>query len=216
MEIICQNCKKKLNVPDEKLPLGKTVSFSCPACREKITVTRKENAAPPPPPTQPEQLVSADEDVKTEIFSPDSDKPGAMVCHTDPGPLKALAEKMGYQVHTPKTHAEARKNLRFNQYDLIIITADFEKELYDVSSILQTLQSATMDIRRKTFVLYISPDVKTLNGMQAFALSVNMVLSSDDYAKLGDGIERLLKPAVSEHDLNYKIFFETLIELGKN
>jgi uncharacterized protein YbaR (Trm112 family) len=213
MEIICQNCKKKLNVPDEKLPLGKTVSFSCPACKEKITVTREENSAPPLPPL--EQLVSADEDVKTETFSPDSDEPGAMVCHTDPGPLKALAEKMGYQVHTPKTHAEANKNLRFNQYDLIIITADFEKELYDGSSILQTLQNATMDIRRKTFVLYISPDVKTLNGMQAFALSVNMVLSSDDYARQGDGVEHLLKPAVLEHELNYKIFFETMVELGK-
>ncbi len=213
MEIVCQNCQKKLNVPDEKLPLGKTVSFSCPACKEKITVTREEKSAPPPPP--PDQLVSTDEDVKTETFSPDSDKPGAMVCHTDSGPLKALAEKMGYQVHTPGTHAEANKNLRFNKYDLIIITADFEKELHDGLSILQTLQNATMDIRRKTFVLYISPDVKSLNGMQAFALSVNMVLSSDDYAKEGDGVVRMLKPAIAEHELNYRIFFETLVALGR-
>ncbi len=36
MKIDCPSCEKSYNIPDEKLPMGKKVSFPCPNCKEKI------------------------------------------------------------------------------------------------------------------------------------------------------------------------------------
>ncbi len=36
MKVDCLSCQKSYNIPDEKLPMGKKVSFPCPNCKEKI------------------------------------------------------------------------------------------------------------------------------------------------------------------------------------
>ncbi len=36
MKITCPNCQVSFNLPSEKLPIGKKVSFSCPKCKGKI------------------------------------------------------------------------------------------------------------------------------------------------------------------------------------
>jgi hypothetical protein len=41
MKVTCQSCQKTLNVPDEKLPPGRTLKFACPSCKGMITVTRE-------------------------------------------------------------------------------------------------------------------------------------------------------------------------------
>ena len=39
MLIECKNCKKRYNIPDEKIAaLGKRVVLPCPACKEKIEI----------------------------------------------------------------------------------------------------------------------------------------------------------------------------------
>jgi hypothetical protein len=61
MLIECQNCQKKLNIPDDKIPFGRPFTFTCPGCKVKnsITVTPPEMdrtaadfASPPLPPPQ--------------------------------------------------------------------------------------------------------------------------------------------------------------------
>jgi HD-like signal output (HDOD) protein len=36
MLITCSNCTKRFNIPDERLPMGKKIVFSCPACKGTI------------------------------------------------------------------------------------------------------------------------------------------------------------------------------------
>ena len=36
MEIICEGCKAKLSISDEKLPEGRRVNVSCPRCGKKL------------------------------------------------------------------------------------------------------------------------------------------------------------------------------------
>ncbi len=38
MKVICGNCQKKLNIPDEKIPAGGRITFKCPNCKEAVTV----------------------------------------------------------------------------------------------------------------------------------------------------------------------------------
>ncbi|MCB9493994.1 MAG: zinc-ribbon domain-containing protein [Desulfobacteraceae bacterium] len=43
MQKKCESCGKILNIPDEKIPEGKTVVVTCPSCREKIRIKKEEN-----------------------------------------------------------------------------------------------------------------------------------------------------------------------------
>lgn len=45
MRVNCLTCNKVLNIPDERLPMGKKVSFSCPACKETIKLDLTSKSA---------------------------------------------------------------------------------------------------------------------------------------------------------------------------
>jgi HD-like signal output (HDOD) protein len=44
MKVECENCSKSFELPDDRLPSGKKVSFPCPACKSKITLDLRENS----------------------------------------------------------------------------------------------------------------------------------------------------------------------------
>ena len=54
MQLECKECHKILNLPDAKLPVGRTFAFNCPYCKQKNTAfipdQEAETAAPPSPP----------------------------------------------------------------------------------------------------------------------------------------------------------------------
>ncbi|HEJ84226.1 MAG TPA: hypothetical protein ENO25_06620, partial [Desulfobacteraceae bacterium] len=41
MELVCESCKAKLNIPEEKLPPGQRVSVRCPRCKNKLVIDTK-------------------------------------------------------------------------------------------------------------------------------------------------------------------------------
>jgi DNA-directed RNA polymerase subunit RPC12/RpoP len=43
MQKKCENCGKVLNIPDDKIPEGKTVVVTCPSCGEKIRIKKEED-----------------------------------------------------------------------------------------------------------------------------------------------------------------------------
>ena len=45
MKVDCTSCHKSYNIPDEKLPMGKKVSFPCPNCKEKIKLDLRSDAS---------------------------------------------------------------------------------------------------------------------------------------------------------------------------
>jgi len=51
MKVECINCQKVYNIPDERLPMGKKVAFSCPNCKERISLdlrSKPEQEVPSP------------------------------------------------------------------------------------------------------------------------------------------------------------------------
>ena len=42
MKVECKNCDKSFELPDDRLPTGKKVSFPCPGCKSKITLDLRE------------------------------------------------------------------------------------------------------------------------------------------------------------------------------
>ena len=46
MQVTCDSCGKSYNLPDDRLPSGKIVTFPCPACKEKVTLDLRESNKP--------------------------------------------------------------------------------------------------------------------------------------------------------------------------
>ena len=44
MHVACSNCEKSYNLPDDRLPHGKVISFACPACKVKIELDLRDPA----------------------------------------------------------------------------------------------------------------------------------------------------------------------------
>lgn len=63
MRIDCQSCNKYFDLPDNRLPFGKKVSFACPSCKSKITLDLRQDPQNPPE--------NADTDKK--VFTPLAD-----------------------------------------------------------------------------------------------------------------------------------------------
>lgn len=49
MNIACENCNNTYDLPDDRLPMGKVVSFPCPSCKSKVTLDLREPAPEPEP-----------------------------------------------------------------------------------------------------------------------------------------------------------------------
>ena len=54
MRIECEKCGKAFDLPDDRLPTGKKVSFPCPGCKSKITLDLREQAEPVQAEAKPE------------------------------------------------------------------------------------------------------------------------------------------------------------------
>ena len=54
MLVSCANCQKSYNLPDAKLPFGKVINFSCPACKSSIKLDLRN---PPEENSDSEKLV---------------------------------------------------------------------------------------------------------------------------------------------------------------
>ncbi|MGA6926874.1 MAG: HDOD domain-containing protein [Desulfosarcina sp.] len=48
MKVVCENCSKSFELPDNRLPTGKRVSFPCPVCTSKITLDLRDSTEPDP------------------------------------------------------------------------------------------------------------------------------------------------------------------------
>lgn len=212
MEVTCTSCKKVINIPDDKVPKGHSFTFACPACRNKIKVEAPGEAAAGAAASMDDTDYNAP---VGETFGADSDAPGAMVCHTSPGPLKATLEKMGYRVHTPAYHIEAINNLRFNEYKVVVVTEEYHNKQNEQGSILEHLQNMMMNKRRKIYMVYIAAQARSYDNMEAFARSVNLIASKDDAEKL-DSLAEHIRRGLKENEQMYKVFFEVQQALGKS
>ena len=67
MKVECDNCDKSFNLPDDRLPTGKKVSFPCPGCKSKITLDLRVNAVQAPEPSAAQTDDAAGKVVYTPI-----------------------------------------------------------------------------------------------------------------------------------------------------
>jgi len=234
MEIICQTCKSKLKVPDEKIPKDRDITVICPTCKGTISIEAKTDEKENQRGTDfgPQKLVSAVDhakqtpsDTKTDIptiemsmeelidFIEEEER-RALICDDDKSHqdnLRLALKELGYRAAIGNDPKDVLEKIRFEHFDVIIIHDTFGSWLLSDNSVLNFIQPMPIATRRDIFVALIGNEYKTFDNMMAFSKSVNLVVNENDLST----IKPILKKAISENDKFYKIFKETLSSSGK-
>jgi predicted Zn finger-like uncharacterized protein len=216
MDIICENCQSKFKIPDEKIPRGKTATLPCPKCKKTISIKTPE--AIDTPSDSEADSVAAEFGFEEDSYE-SSERPFdfieeegkiAMVCESEApirdGLVRAL-ELLEYYVTEAKDNRDALRNLRYKTYDLVIVNEYFGTKDPERNGVLIYLERLHMHVRRNMFVTMISDRFRTMDHMMAFCKSVNLIINKKNI----DDIEKILSRKITEYEMFYRIYKETLI-----
>jgi hypothetical protein len=225
MQVTCNACQRSMNIPDEKLPKDQAFSITCPGCKTKIKVDQhlkpKESEPASPPPEEKEEPVdTASMVINQEEFEDDED----LVIYDENDQLalvlddnnkeiwtKALEEKE-FKIQYARSPEHAVHKMKFTHFHFVALNENFGNMALDENPFYQTLIEMPMVTRRNIFFALVGANFKSLNNMQAFQKSANVVINEKDLEKLGD----ILKKSISENEIFYKVYKETLHAMGKS
>jgi hypothetical protein len=208
-----------MNIPDEKLPTDQAFSITCPGCKNKIKVDQHlKTPDPPTPPQQEEALDTAGMVVDQEEFEDDelviydeNDQLALILDETNQSAWTQALESRDYKIQYAKSPEHAVHKMKFTHFHFIALHENYGNKDLDNNTVYKTLIELPMVTRRNIFVALIGKNFKTLKNMQAFQKSVNVVINEKDINKLED----VLKKSISEIEIFYKVFKETLQSMGK-
>ena len=219
MQVTCNACQRSMNILDEKLPKDQAFSITCPGCQNKIKVDQHlKTPDPPTPPQQEEALDTAGMVVDQEEFEDDelviydeNDQLALILDETNQSAWTQALESRDYKIQYAKSPEHAVHKMKFTHFHFIALHENYGNKDLDNNTVYKTLIELPMVTRRNIFVALIGKNFKTLKNMQAFQKSVNVVINEKDINKLED----VLKKSISEIDIFYKVFKETLHSMGK-
>ena len=237
MEVTCNQCNAKLNVPDNKIPKGQIFKINCPKCKGKLTIES-------PKEEKDEQAVPEDNYFETgklhlkfieskraekdegesygyDDYSGDEsidfiegDAKLALILTDDSEKVKKIksaTEELGYKYIPAKNTRDALGKLRYHNFSLIFLSEGFDDQELSNSPVLNYLNHLSMSSRRKIFLALMGDRFKTGDSMMSYAMSANIIINPKDLDKLYS----ILKNGISEWEKFYKVFIDTLVEVGK-
>jgi len=216
MEIKCDSCNTKLNVPDEKIPPDQQVTITCPKCKGKLTLGPK--ASKPVQSTHGGSKAGKGQALRGNAAALEFYEEGvklALVAENDPGQLEKLKEAIedvGYKYVAAENTGQAISKMRFHTFKLVVISDGFDGIELAQSPVLQYLNHLSMTIRRQMFVALIGDSFNTMDHMMAYAMSANLVVGRRDIDKLTG----VLKNAIADNEKIYKGLMDTLGQVGKS
>ena len=219
MEITCEHCQSKFRIPEGKIPPGKTAVLSCPKCKNKISVTAP---ADPTGNDISETESSVHEDLASDNYDAyekpfdfvEEEGKTALLCESDDTMNKTLTEildRLEYHITNAENIREALTKMRYHNYDLILADENFDSSDPDQNGVLSHIERMQMTTRRKIFVALISSRFRTMDKMMAFNKSVDVILNTENI----DEAENILQRSITEKDFFYKVFNQTMEEMGR-
>jgi len=235
MQIKCTECEHGINIPDENIPQGQAFSIACPGCRAKIHIESPVSSQPPASSKPNEEskpfiegepedengsgdalgiiLTSEFEDEEEEEFQiyEENDKLALILDETNKNLWTEVLEERGIKVQFAKSAEHAVHKMKFTHYHYMILHEKYNNIPLEKNPVYQLLVKMPMATRRHIFLAVIGERFKTLNNMQAFSYSVDLVINEKDLDKLA----KILKKTIAEHEMFYKVFKESLQAMGK-
>ena len=211
MDIICQKCRSKFKIPDDKIPADRSASLPCPRCKNRIRLNPRNGASS----EVQASMTSSDYDASEKPFDfIEEEGHTALVCESDSAVLKKIVNNLNlleYHVTVSDSGRDALKKMRYHQYDLVVVNETFSSEGPDANMVLLYLERLTMSVRRKMFVVMISNKFRTMDQMMAFRYSVNIIVNTKNVDDIGKVIQR----GLTDYEFFYGVFQETLKEVGR-
>src|SRR5262245_34055790 len=126
--------------------------------------------------------------------------------------VRTTLHDLDFKFHSADNAEIATERIRYTLYDIIIIQDDFAGGDLKANSVLNYLSSLAMAQRRFSMVVLIGSTFKTLDALQAFAYSVQLVVNTMDLANLG----AILKKSWAEFDVLYRVYKSVTVAMRES
>jgi len=229
MNILCENCQSKFKIPDEKVPKGQKFSLTCPQCNAKVvvdarsdTLSSSDNDSASLDKPKPEEEKTIIDEVDADTYDA-SDKPfdfveegvkTALLCEPDAAiqtKIKTGLYNMDYHITAPELPKDALKQMRFHVFDMVVLNERFGTQNPDMNPVHKYLDRLNMSVRRNIFVTLITDRYRTMDNMEAFNKSVNLIVNLKNI----DEIEKILRRGMADYEAFYRVYQRALIKTGR-
>jgi len=211
----CPQCAMTMNFDDERLPPD-PFTVLCPRCRQNVTIMPPSKEEPqlaaPQQPARPEAIDATDSDplrmlsemltgVMKQQQAQESqvqkwNRRRVLLC-IDDGTLRdkirASLEPMRYEVFSADYAAEAIEILQETRAEVIVLNPTFDTENQGAGAMMNHVGALTPQIRRRTYVVLLSPQLRTLDTYLALANGVNLTVHVDDAGSFQAIFERSVR-----------------------
>ena len=212
----CPQCAMSLTFDDARLPT-EPFNVLCPRCRQSVTIM------PPPKEeprlagiTGPlDQVAAADAEEPDSLRAladlllaglkgsqpqvPDTKKwqrRRVLLCLDDAHmreTLRAVLEPSRYEMFSSDFAPEAIEILHESRAEVIVLSPTFDADHQGGGAMMQYVNSLTPQVRRRTYVVLVSAQLRTLDTYLAFANGVNLTVHPEDVSSFQSVFERSVR-----------------------
>ena len=138
----------------------------------------------------------------------------ALICEPAPESRKIIRQALetsGFHCSEADTTLAALKQMRYHQFDLVVLNETFDAEESEKNPVRIYLSRLPMATRRNIFVVLINQRFRTMDNMAAFHLSVNQVV----HEKHLDQLEKIIGRGLSDHKAFYTTYHQAEETVGE-
>lgn len=212
----CSQCAMSLSFDDDRLPT-EPFNVLCPRCRQSVTImpppkeeprlpgsTASLKAAQDATPAQTDPLRALAEMLTTMIRQPQAQVAPApkwqrrrvLLCLEEAAmreTLRAALDPTHYEVFSADFAPEAIEILHESRAEVIVLSPGFDSDHQGGAAMMQYVNTLTPQIRRRTYVALVSPQLRTLDTYLAFANGVNLTVHPEDVPSFQAVFERSVR-----------------------
>jgi hypothetical protein len=210
MQVSCQECQARFELPEEKMPQDREVWLVCPTCRAPFPWKAPQGS---PSSGQPETFDESGDLLPIDIVAEGVET--ALLCATNAQHLQVAQQALkhlGYFVSLAQSAKSALIKLRNNDYNLFVLDETFEGGKQEKEILLQFIQQMPIHARRQCFFCILSEEARTLDNMAAFVSCANLIINLRDLGQT----EPILQKAITEHKNFYKVLVQESKEAQKS
>ena len=214
MNATCPQCSMTIPFDDTRLP-HEPFNTMCPRCRESFTVTphRAEEPHLGPPAgggAQPASQGPADllrvlgeilagsarqgQQQKAEIDK--WERRRILLCVDDAitrDRLRGAFDPSRYEVFCANLSSEALEIIHEYRVEVIVLSPNFDPDRQGGATMMQYVNRMTPQVRRRSYVVLMSPQLRTLDTYLAYANGVNLTVHPEDSDSFQAIFERSLR-----------------------
>lgn len=212
----CPQCAMSLTFDDTRLPT-EPFNVLCPRCRQSVTIMPppKEEPKLPGLTGQLDQISVADPEQSDSLRAladlllaglrqsqpqvTDTTKwtrRRVLLCQDDPAIRETLRDSLEtsrYEIFSADLAPEAIEILHESRGEVIVLSPGFDADHQGGAAMMQYINTLTPQVRRRTYVVLVSPQLRTLDTYLAFANGVNLTVHPEDVAAFQSIFERSVR-----------------------